>query len=256
MNDTEFRMRSEFAPPSADTTASHVVASHAARVLLAEDDSISCRFLADGLRQMAVQVVACADGRAALERGRIEAFDLLLLDCHLPGAGALAVLAALRTDPRAASRASVAVATSAAFAPGERDALLAAGFSGILPKPCTLAQLRQLLALIPAPRTTRVLDDGAGLRSSGDPATLRALRQLLHAELTDLGQHLDVLWHDRAALDERLHRLQASCGFCGAGRLSAAAATLQHAVRQHDPDAAALSSFRSVLAATSQALQV
>lgn len=249
MNDKDFRMCSDLATPY-----DYACTKSATRVLLAEDDSASCRFLADGLRQMAVQVTACEEGRQALACARVEAFDLLLLDCHMPGAGALTILAALRADPHAASHASVAVATSAAFTPDERRALFAAGFGAALCKPCTLAQLRALLALTPAPRRV-ALNDDAGLRSSGDHATLQALRQLLHAELTELDRQLDGLGHDRAALDERLHRLRAACGFCGADELSAAAAALQMAASQNAPDAATLARFRSVLQITLRTLQ-
>ena len=115
----------------------------AARVLLAEDDAASSRFLGDGLRQMGVQVRTCSHGLQALKVARAEHFDLLLLDCRMPGAGALEILAALRSNPDAASYASIAVASSAEDESEEhRLALLAIGFSSILRKPCTLAQLQ------------------------------------------------------------------------------------------------------------------
>jgi CheY-like chemotaxis protein len=228
----------------------------ATRVLLADDDLASRRFLGDGLRQMGVQVRTCSHGLHALQVACAEHFDLLLLDCRMPGAGAPEILAALRANPDAASYASIAVASSAEDESEEhRLALLAIGFSSILRKPCTLAQLRQTLALVPtAAHAACVLDDDTGLCASGDYATLRALRQLLREELIMLDQRLDALAGDRVVLDERLHRLRAACGFCGADELATAAQALQGISRHTDPDSAELGSFRAALQATLRAL--
>ena len=126
-------------------------ASATTRVLLADDDLASSRFLGDGLRQMGVHVRTCQHGLQALEVARNEHFDLLLLDCRMPGAGAVEILTELRSDPAAACCASTAVASSAADESDEhRRTLLAAGFIGILRKPCTLAQVQQILTLIPS----------------------------------------------------------------------------------------------------------
>ncbi|HUH31508.1 MAG TPA: response regulator [Rhodanobacter sp.] len=227
-----------------------------ASVLLAEDDAASSRFLGDGLRQMGAQVHACSHGLQALKVARAEHFDLLLLDCRMPGAGALEILAALRSNPDAASYASIAVASSAEDESEQhRLALLAAGFSDILRKPCTLAQLQRTLALVPrVGHATCVLDDDTGLRTCGDYVTLHALRQLLRKDLATLDGQLAALAHDRAALGERLHRLRAACGFCGADELAAAAEALQRRSLHSDPSNAELTRFRTALQATQHAL--
>ncbi|HEX8776648.1 MAG TPA: response regulator [Rhodanobacter sp.] len=116
-------------------------------VLVADDDAASRRFLCDGLRSLGAQVADCADGLRALQLGRDEAFDLLLLDCRMPGAGAREVLAALRADPRACSADSLAVASSAELDGAERRGLLAWGFGDVLRKPCDIADLQRLQAI-------------------------------------------------------------------------------------------------------------
>lgn len=235
------------------------VSESAVRVLVADDDVTSCRFLADGLQAVAGDVATCGDGASALQWARVERFDLLLVDCRMPGAGALAIAHALRGDPSAASHAAALVATSAEFAPGDRHALLSAGCSGTLDKPCTLAELRHTLSLI---RTTGggaalVLDDAAGLRSSGDYATLAVLRQLLGEELETLDLQLGSLATDPLALTARLHRLRASCGFCGTTRLARAAQVLKFKLeREPGADhALAVDEFRAILVATRHALE-
>lgn len=246
-------MRSRF-PGHSDAR----VSESAVRVLVADDDATSCRFLADGLQAVTRDVATCGDGASALQWARVERFDLLLVDCRMPGAGALAIAHALRADPRAASHAAALVATSAEFAAGDRHALLSAGCDGTLDKPCTLAELRHTMRLI---RTTGdaalVLDDVAGLRSSGDYATLAALRQLLGEELETMELQFQTLVTDPLALIARLHRLRAGCGFCGTTRLASAVQTLKLKLELEPgaDHAVAIDEFLAALAATRHALE-
>jgi len=225
------------------------------RVLVADDDPGSCRFLCDGLRSLGAQVETCSDGRAAWERARTEAFDLLLLDCRMPGAGALWILDSLRGDAQARSTDSVAVATTAELDPVDRQSLLAAGFSEILIKPCGLGELQRVLALVqPEQADASVLDNHAALTATGDATTMQALRLLLREELALLHQELDSLSQNHAGFSERLHRLRSSCGFCGATALSSQTILLQQQLSQHGATPAALARFRKALLETLQAL--
>ena len=250
MNDTDFVMNQLPDGPSiapAGTRRPHV--------LVADDDPASCRFLSDGLRALGAVAEACTEGTTALRRARDETFDLLLLDCRMPGGGALHILGQLRGDRQARSTDSLAVATSAELEPDERRQLLAAGFGEILLKPCGLDDLQHLLALVqPEREATCVLDDQAALSSTGDVTTMRALRLLLREELAQLQRELDALSLDRAGFGERLHRLRSSCGFCGAAALSAQTVQLQQQLARAAATPAALMRFRQVLQATLQAL--
>jgi len=221
-------------------------------VLVADDDPASRRFLGDGLRALGAQVHECPDGQRALARASIETFDLLLLDCRMPGAGARDVLAALRADARARSADALAVATSAEMSPDDRQQLLAAGFSDVLLKPCELDALRALLALARGSgRHAPLLDDAAGLVSSGDAKTMRALRSLLREELATLLQELEPFCSEPPRLVERLHRLRSACGFCGAPALAAQAMHLQRQVEADGSVAeGAQERFRQALLAT------
>ncbi|WP_426664103.1 response regulator [Rhodanobacter aciditrophus] len=223
------------------------------RVLVADDDPASRRFLCDGLRALGAEVADCGDGAQALQLARDEAFDLLLLDCRMPGAGAREVLAALRADGQAGSAGSLAVASSAELDAAVRGELLAAGFGDVLGKPCGIAELQRVLALLPG--FAPVLDDAAALRASGDAATMQALRQLLRGELALLYQELGMPDCDPAALDDRLHRLRSSCGFCGAAALAAEVTHLQRRLREQPHAAApAVAQFRGAVQITLQAL--
>lgn len=250
MNDTDFVMSNLPDSPRVDSAE-----PSRPRVLVADDDPASCRFLSDGLRSLGAVAEACTDGTMALRRARVETFDLLLLDCRMPGGGALHILGQLRGDTQARSADSIAVATSAELEPDQRRQLLAAGFNEILLKPCGLDDLQRLLTLVQPDRdATCVLDDQAALRSTGNVTTMRALRLLLREELAQLQRELDALSHDRASFGERLHRLRSSCGFCGAAALSTQTVLLQQQLAQEAVTPAALMRFRQAVQATLQAL--
>lgn len=224
-------------------------------VLVADDDPASCRFLSDGLRSLGATVETFQNGVSALARARTCAFDLLLLDCRMPGAGALQIVTELHESSLAQSAESIAVATTAELDPGDREKLLSAGFRDILMKPCGLADLQRVLAMVAnTPGNSCALDDHAGLTASGDATTMRALRLLLREELAVLESELDALSLDASALRERLHRLRSSCGFCGATALSEQTVLLQQRLTGPAAPEAAMIRFRRSLSATLQAL--
>lgn len=250
MNDTDFVMSNS--PFGSGPYPAKPIPLH---VLVADDDPISCRFMCDGLRSLGVEAEAWSNSGSALERARHQTFDLLLLDCRMPGGGAMHILNELRRDERAASAASTAVATSAELGSHDRRQLLNAGFSDTLLKPCGLADLQRMLAIVQGDDPSRcMLDDQAGLSSSGDITTMRALRGLLREELVVLQRELNSLGNDHAGLADRLHRLRSSCGFCGAAALAEQTVSLQQQVLQAQVTPAALERFRKTLMATLQAL--
>lgn len=203
---------------------------HALRVLVADDDPASRLFLVEAMRTLGLDAEACDDGTAAIARGRQQAYDLLLLDCRMPGAGAQQVLTELRGDPAAPSAESTAVATSAEMDALERQRLLSGGFSDVLQKPCDLSDLRRIVALV-EPDAAPLLDDTQGLASTGSDQIMQAMRALLRDELVGLYQELDAALADSTFVD-RLHKLRASCGFCGATALAARVVQLQERLRQ------------------------
>lgn len=233
------------------------------RILLAEDDPVSLAFLAEALRSLGSEVDAVADGEAALIAARTQSFGALVLDHHLPGMDGDAVLHALCADPDAASRAAVAIATTAEPDPTIHAELRAAGFARVLVKPLDQADLREALRMLgiscshTPSDATAALDDSAGLRASGSTQTLAALRGLFAQELSVLANEWNSLPDDEDALAQRLHRLRAACGFCGALALQSAAEKLSDALRGAAPERIEESraKFGRALTATREALE-
>lgn len=241
--------------PTSDTSAA---ASPHATILIAEDDGPSGLFLQTAFEDLGCHAVLETDGNAALARARAHCFDLLLLDCCMPGAGASRILSVLRADPQAASAAAPAVATSAELdAPAQRR-LREEGFAGSLLKPVTLARLRTMVEpLLPGLESaSELLDDAAAMHTSGTPEAVRALRGLFARDLCQLASELNRLADNPDELSKQLHRLLASCGFCGTPALADAARQLKrHLDARSAPSTDELERFRGALMRTLQALE-
>lgn len=227
------------------------------RILLAEDDPVSRMFLLETLRDIGLAVAAVGDGNAALAAARSECFDLLILDHRLPGMDGDRVLMMLRAKENAASRLATALATTADPDPDVHALLRGAGFACVQVKPLDAASLGQTLRGLGIVAAADALDHAAGLSASGSAGALRALRELFVRELVELDDELECLSRDPLALDERLHRLRAACGFCGATTLADAATKLADAVRASDGEhmAKMLDAFRRCAAMTQSALR-
>ncbi|RUL79673.1 response regulator [Dyella choica] len=225
-------------------------------LLVADDDAPTRYFLGDAFRQFGARVIFAASGHEALALARNETFDLLVLDCRMPGAGAIEILTRLRNEPEAGSGACPAVASSAELDAQAQQALLATGFHAVLLKPCTLADLRGVLALAAVGRRNLpLLDDGQAMHTSGTPAVVQALRGLLRQELLAINKELDELAVDPKALEARLHKLRSSCGFCGAASLSEHIVSLQHHLKlDHRGAMLPLTDFRRSVQETIEAL--
>jgi CheY-like chemotaxis protein len=144
----------------------------------------------------------------------------------LPDIDGVELLRALRERGIAAP----AIATSAEIDVATANELYAAGFADVLEKPASVQSIIEIVVRHLSKAAPVLLNDIAALDSiGGDAHALRALRNLLARELEELEHNLihGDLARNSAKLGERLHRLRASCGFCGASALAAHAAQLQ-----------------------------
>jgi CheY-like chemotaxis protein len=210
------------------------------RLLIADDNPLSLAFFREALGCLGVETVEATDGAQALDSASIVAFDLMLLDARMPIMGGAEVLLHLRSR-EGPSRNAVALATTADDDPATHAALREAGFVDVLPKPIGAGALRTALAhfmpiqaihaLVDLPEVA--LDDRQALAAAGgDHGIAGALRGLFATELAQLPAELIAmtLRRDAPALRERLHRLDASAGFCGAPALVSAGARLRDAL--------------------------
>jgi CheY-like chemotaxis protein/HPt (histidine-containing phosphotransfer) domain-containing protein len=216
------------------------------KILVADDNPLSLDFFCEAI---------------ALAAAREQHFDLLVLDARMPGLNGVEVLAEIRAN----NGVNQLTPTLLSTADGALDRNLARsqGFVDILHKPIGLAALHALLARhLPTAadraRTGDVLDDAlAAEKTGGDASIIAALRGLFASELDALPDELDRFSAtvDREGLYDRLHRLDASAGFCGAPALGKSIAALRERL---DADAswphAALAELLSTCMDTRRAL--
>jgi CheY-like chemotaxis protein len=231
------------------------------KILVADDNPLSLDFFCEAIALAGHAAIAVADGSAALAAAREQHFDLLVLDARMPGLNGVEVLAEIRAN----NGVNQLTPTLLSTADGALDRNLARsqGFVDILHKPIGLAALHALLARhLPTAadraRTGDVLDDAlAAEKTGGDASIIAALRGLFASELDALPDELDRFSAtvDREGLYDRLHRLDASAGFCGAPALGKSIAALRERL---DADAswphAALAELLSTCMDTRRAL--
>jgi two-component system, cell cycle response regulator DivK len=111
------------------------------RILIAEDKATSRELLRTVLQQQGYSVDEAEDGEQALQKITDNPPDLVLMDLQMPVRTGYEVVIEMRKDPRLAGVPVVAVTASAMQ--GEREKVLAAGFTSYLTKPLSLVQLRQ-----------------------------------------------------------------------------------------------------------------
>jgi CheY-like chemotaxis protein/HPt (histidine-containing phosphotransfer) domain-containing protein len=231
------------------------------RLLLLEDEPTSRMFLATALAELPVEIDTAqtvAQGRDLAAGGT---HALWLFDANLPdgtGGGLLAEL-------RGRGLSTPALVHTAAVETGERQRLLAQGFTNVVVKPLSAGAWRQAvstaLAQAPAPlpigesparyasTELPVWDDEAAIAAlGGSRDNVDALRGLFLAELPAARDEIMAAAQagNHAAMHDTLHRLRASCGFVGAARLDAAG----HALRDAPGCATRLQTFMEAVEAT------
>jgi CheY-like chemotaxis protein len=106
------------------------------RVLLVEDNAVNAMVAEAMLSRAGAQVEVVHDGTQAIERARATRFDLILMDCQMPGIDGFEATRAIRADERRAGLAPAPiVALTANALEGDRQRSLAAGMDDHLAKP-------------------------------------------------------------------------------------------------------------------------
>jgi CheY-like chemotaxis protein/HPt (histidine-containing phosphotransfer) domain-containing protein len=158
------------------------------RVLVAEDAPFNQEFVGNLLGRLGHHVRVAGDGLEALAALGEEAFDLMLLDVHMPGCDGFEVIAELRKSERQSGRHLPVIAVTARAMKGDRERCLEAGMDAYLSKPFGAADLADAIERVtalrpgsdpaPAPDTggEPLLDKATLLAAcGGDPGLLRTL---------------------------------------------------------------------------------
>ncbi|MCC6234128.1 MAG: PAS domain S-box protein, partial [Verrucomicrobiales bacterium] len=117
------------------------------RVLVAEDNEVNARLALMMLQKLGCRAEIASDGRLAVAALREHAFDVVLMDCHMPDLDGYQASRAIRElerlDPQR-PRIPIIAMTAAAM-PGERERCFESGMDDHLTKPVRLGVLRDAL---------------------------------------------------------------------------------------------------------------
>ncbi|HKH49869.1 MAG TPA: ATP-binding protein [Thermoanaerobaculia bacterium] len=114
------------------------------RALVVEDNSINQLVAQAQLTALGIDSDAVTDGLAALEILSRQRYEVVLMDCQLPGLDGYETTRRLRSQEK--NRRTSVIAVTAHALQGEREKCLAAGMDGYLAKPFRLEDLRAVLA--------------------------------------------------------------------------------------------------------------
>jgi two-component system sensor histidine kinase BarA len=112
-----------------------------ARVLAADDSAVNREVVREALARLEIETVVVEDGRAAVAAATKESFDLILMDCSMPGMDGYEATRAIREFEQQNRLRAVPVIALTAHVQGEIDRWRSAGMNEYLTKPFTIATL-------------------------------------------------------------------------------------------------------------------
>ena len=118
-----------------------VAAGAPLRVLLAEDNEVNQRLAMIMLRKRGHHVAVAGDGEEALALLAREAFDVVLMDVHMPRMGGFEATAEIRRGEQRSGGHLPVVALTALAMSGDREQCLSAGMDAYVAKPISAAEL-------------------------------------------------------------------------------------------------------------------
>ncbi|MBO4122279.1 response regulator [Cupriavidus gilardii] len=212
--------------------------------LIVDDHPAGRMLLARQLRHLGVEAVGTGDAHDALVRCAASdpAFDLVILDCNMPGMDGFTLARKLRAQERALARPRVPVLGYSADArPHNREQALAAGMDDCLFKPIDLdtlgRALQHWLGEPPAGRCPSTAFAAEPVAAAPDAAIRAALLAGNTADLAAL--RVAVARADWQAAHAIAHRIKGAARLVSADAVAAGCEALEAACRDGDPAAVA-----------------
>jgi two-component system, sensor histidine kinase and response regulator len=213
------------------------------RVLVAEDSRVNQEVAVAALQKLGWSVDVVSDGHAACEATLAHDYDVVLMDCQMPGLDGFEATRAIRGRERSGRHLPILAMTANAMT-GDREACLAAGMDGYVSKPFAIADLGAALSPYAPPSQPPaslkhnaplpVSDGGirARLTTLADELDHAVVASMIRAYLADAPVTCARLQDAMKAKDsggvERLaHALRSSSATVGAAQLGNACALLE-----------------------------
>ena len=197
------------------------------RVLVAEDNAVNQKLALGILQHAGHFAVIVPNGREAVAAVERERFDAVLMDVQMPVMGGFEATRLIRELEAGTGRRIPIIAVTARVMKGDREACLAAGMDGFVPKPIQsvtlLETLVQLASGSRAVTAAGVERQGEAARSA-DALDESALMELVGGDRALAGELAGLFLED---LEPRVTEITAAVRGLDAGRLRAGA----HALR-------------------------
>ncbi|MEO7114880.1 MAG: ATP-binding protein [Caldimonas sp.] len=130
-----------------------------AHVLLAEDDAVNLLVVSEMLKSLGCIVDVVEDGEAACAAVAGQRYDLVFMDCHMPGIDGFEATRCIRASERGTSAHVPIVALTADALDGDRERCLACGMDDYMTKPVSTAQLAAaVLRWVSSPRGSETVN--------------------------------------------------------------------------------------------------
>ena len=129
--------------------------AHSLHILVAEDNVVNQRLASEFLKRDGHSIVVVGDGQQAVSAARDQAFDLVLMDVHMPAMDGLKATVEIRAAEHGTGKHLPIVAMTASAMQGDQEKCLEAGMDGYLTKPIDIASLRHTLTKFATAQSTR-----------------------------------------------------------------------------------------------------
>ena len=123
--------------PDADKAAASL---DRARILVVEDNAVNQAIFTAMLDKAGCAADVVGDGNAAIEAVKLQHYDLVLMDVHMPGIDGVTACRRIRDHGFPADRLPIVAVTADAM-PEDHQAYLAAGMNGLVAKPIDRSSL-------------------------------------------------------------------------------------------------------------------
>ena len=132
-------------------------------MLAADDSAVNREVVREALIRLGITATIVEDGAAAVEAMRRDAFDVVLMDCSMPGMDGFEATRAIRRMEAETGRARTPIFALTAHVPSASGDWRAAGMDDYLTKPFTISILAAALANYMAPAA------GTAAQTIGEP---------------------------------------------------------------------------------------
>ncbi|MEF2552636.1 ATP-binding protein [Aurantimonas sp. A2-1-M11] len=256
------------------------------RVLAVDDVAVNREVLKEALSTLGVTTMLAESGEAAVAMSARDAYDLIFMDCSMPGMDGFTATRLIRDGERSAGRQpATIVALTAHKDPGRTGEWQSAGMDAYLTKPFTIPQIARILgdftprpgaghaqpgtdgadiaATAPAPDAAAhplldpaTLDMLASLAARSGPSVLQKIVGLFAANAPKALEDLQEAMASGSAETARLaHALKSMCNSAGAARAAGLCGDIEAAAQAGEPIApAAITELGQVLGDSHAAL--